>query len=225
MVSLEYRTKDSIVYNPPNYPKSKPPKGLVSFKESENWCIGIRSAKTLRLFPYIDKKGRIHATSVCSWKCSSPQLFASICSTVFKRLMGKYKHYHYKARPRPNDLFKIAVIYSITNDDYWFQRTEELLKRRPTVVEHLYSRKMKLDDNTKVLYDQALKNALWFQSRAKRSTRCRVSCPQSTFVVSDGRPQRQKAPQSSVTDYSINKMVKDWAKVYTPSSSQRHNVL
>jgi hypothetical protein len=205
----------SHVFVPPDCPSKLPP-GVVRTKVSEKWAPGLRSAKVTRLVPYIDKKGQIHATSVCSWKCSSLQLFATICATVYKRLWGKYLHHRKWEKPKPNDLFKIAVLYSLTNDDYWFRRTEELLQRTSSVTKHIYRRKMKLDDNTKVLYDQALKNALWFQSRVRKPNR--VSCPQYSVVERDGRRTCPRAPASSVTDYSINYMIKEWAKVYTPTS-------
>lgn len=209
--------KNSSVFRPrylPNTPKSD---GLVVFKVSQRWSQGLKSKRTERIVPYIDKRGLIHATAVCSWNCTAPQLFATILSTVFQRLSRNFRHYCYRDRPTPNDLFKVALVYTITNDDYWFLRSLEIFKRSRPILSHLYRKIKQLDAENKVLYDQAFCNALWFQSRVHFVNR--VSCPYNTVVFRDRRTQFLPfmACRSPVTDYSINKMIKDWGSVYTPS--------
>jgi len=204
------------VFKPPHFSGIPEPFGLANFKVSQIWSRGLKSARTTRIVPYIDRKGLIHATACCTWTSTAPQIFATILSTVYKRLWGRFSHYEYRARPKPNDLFKIALLYTITNDDYWYLRAYEICIRSRPVLKHLYRKYKQLDDNTKVLYDQALKNALWFQSRIRKPNH--VSCP-NTFVVCDRRKIfcSQGALLSSVTDYSINLTMKVWGSIYTPS--------
>lgn len=197
-------------------PKSES-NGLWVLKQSESWASGFRSKKIERRFPYIDFDGRIHATTICRWRCSNIQLLASIAATVFKRLWGNFRKFDFRKRPKPNTLFEVSMVYALTNDDYWFSRTLEILKRGLKVRNHLYYRIHKLDEHTKVLFDQACQNALWFQSRTRKPSRAT-----STRLIRCGKKSDTSClpwPFGHVTnDFSINRKLKDWGSVFTPTS-------
>jgi hypothetical protein len=218
VVDFKDRQK-SVVFVPPSYPSVPKADGFAAYKVSERWATGLRSACRWRIVPYIDRLGQIHSTAISRWRCTGTQLMATIVSTVFKRLQGRYRHYIFKLRPKPNDLFKIAMIYTLTNDDYWFRRTLEILNRSRDVGKHLYRKLMQLDANTKVLYDQACKNALWFQSRIRKPNH--VKCPQIFDLACHERKHlAHKGLSSFVSDYSVNLSLKLWADVYTPVTSE-----
>jgi len=199
-------------YDPPNYPRFPPADPLVAFKVSEKWSHGIRSERVLRNVPYIDRRGLIYNTAACSWLCTGPQLLATITATVYKRLLTRFRHYNYKCRPNTDDLFKIALCYSLTNNDYWFLRSLEIVKRSRSPRSHLYRFIHKLDANTKVIYDQACKNARWFKSRVGSPNR--VTSPYNSFVARNERCTPPKRTGSSVSDYSINYRMKEWATLF-----------
>lgn len=216
MVSFE-RRKHAVQYIPQHFSSRPERHPLVAFKDSEVWSHGLNSKRVRRAVPYIDKRGFIHAITLCTWVSTAPQLLATITATVFKRLTRKFRHYSFRERPKPNDLFKVALLYSLTSDDYWFTRTLEILKRTPKVLSHLYRKTHKLDANTKVLYDQACQNALWFQSRVRKPNR--VHCPKLNCLMCLKRPNlchmAPYGPGSPATDYSVMKNLKSWAEIFS----------
>jgi hypothetical protein len=210
----------SVLFIPPSYPSTPKPDGLSVYKVSERWAPNYRSSKIWRVVPYVDRAGQIHSIGISRWKCSAIQLFATIVATVFKRLWGIFRYVSYRERVKPNDLFKIALIYTLTNNDYWFRRTLEILKRMPKVGRHLYRATKQLDANTKVLYDQACKSALWFQSRVRKPNYAK--CPKISGLERREMRQPPNGTVSHTSDYSINLSLKRWADVYTPRPSNQH---
>jgi hypothetical protein len=201
-----------VPYKVQDRPKSN---GLVRFKQSLAWMQFSRSKKALRAVPFIDHRGFIHSVAVCYWKCTSPQLFATILSTVYKRLHAGERKVIFKYRVKPKLLFEIALLYTITLDSYWLTRTMELLKRRnlAVLVKHIYWKKNNVGSNKRFLFDQASLNALWLQSRvfAPRVT----PTPNALILKYQARVPLNVAPLWSVTS-CLNRFMYDWACAFSP---------
>lgn len=153
----------------PHHPVSN---GLVRFRYSKNW-FDARFRKEQYAVPFIDHKGHIHATPVGVWVCRPSDLFATICSTVSKRLYALNRRLKRKKRCPPDLLFRIALLYSIDNNDSWFRRCRAMItsNRSRQLRRFVYRYEKHLDANRRFLYDQAQSRALWFQSRVRRCER------------------------------------------------------
>lgn len=159
-------------YTPPIIDRiPKKPFGLVRFKVSENWYASWRLRKSHMVVPFIDHEGFIHATASCIWRCTEPQLLATIVSTVLKRLRNVVHNQHHKYRANPDLLAKIGRYYSITNDDSFFRRCLAMIRQR-VKTKHLrdfvYYKIKHMDENKRFLFDQVHYATLWLQSRIRR---------------------------------------------------------
>lgn len=174
-MKLSHPVKDMAVHDPIIVPKHPQSNGLVVFKTSERWFLDERPQKEVRAVPFIDRNGLIHATTVCQWKCSSYQLYATIVGTVYKRL-SHLVHTVNKKKHRVVDdnlLLKIALHYSATNDDSWFKRCLAMIFHRAKGLLNFVYRTIKsVDANKGFLYDQALNNASWFKRHSKLPWKC-----------------------------------------------------
>jgi len=117
-------------YNVEVVPKTPAHNGLVRFRNSLRWCGGSTAGQRWHHIPFIDHVGQIHATSLAKWRCTAPQLFATITSTVFKRLWGQTRYGPIKDRCKSGLLYKVAQVYTITNDDSFFRRSLSMLARQ-----------------------------------------------------------------------------------------------
>lgn len=166
------------------FPRNPASNGLVRFRLSEKWFPG--ASKRDASIPFIDHTGHIHALSLGTWRCSPPQLFATISSTVHKRLMAVTRHQNKKKRCNLDWLFKISLVYTITNNDSFFRRCLSMLKSMdPNIRKFVYYHIKNLDANRRFLYDQALNCALWFQSRVRK---CRPRVMSTRDIRQDPRP-------------------------------------
>lgn len=164
-VSLSHKGERLIPSQIPNHPVSN---GLVRFKISERWH-NEQLNKKLYAIPYIDQRGFVHSQILAFWKCTSTQLFATVVSTVHKRLwsINAKKAKSYSGKRISSDLiYKIALIYVLSFDNYWLKRSLALIERGRSPVRHVFWKLSKLDANKRFLYDQSQNSvALWFQSR------------------------------------------------------------
>jgi len=146
--------------------------GLVRFKVSDAWFRPARPKKAYRNIPYIDSEGFIHAQAIYVWRCSAPQLLATIMSTVHKRLMGITRNQDRKKRCNMDLLFKISAYYTITNNDSFLRRCLIMMYKTINIKDirrFVYQKINNMDANRRFLYDQVGYPTLWFQSRIRHS--------------------------------------------------------
>jgi hypothetical protein len=186
--------------------KSNRPDSLVRFKESEKWFFDGNAAKRFRKVPYIDRNGLIHASVICSWKCSSYQLYMTIAATVYKRLKNLLYKVRHKYRPKPNLLARIAMVYALENNDSWYKRCISMLfaKRRDALYAHVYYYLKHVDANKRFLFDQVLQNTLWLQSRVLHAA------PRERSTPDDRRepPRRYTPPKMAPCREQVRNLTK-----------------
>jgi len=193
-------------------PKQVVPCGMTRFKNSEKWYKGCHLNKRWHTIPFIDRAGRIYATSLGVWKCTPAQLLATITSTVFKRLWSRRRYQSPKIRDSFDTLFNVSALYAITNDDSFFQRCSEMAKR-PLVRQlrnYVYFYKTKLGKSKRLLFDQLRFACLWLQSR---SYLCRNrECP--TRSKKDPETSHPALKWDAEVRRSFAVEVNTWATVY-----------
>lgn len=204
-------------YNAEIIPKVPVQNGLIRFRNSLKWCGGSTAGQRWHHIPYIDHVGQIHATSLARWRCTAPQLFATLTSTVFKRLWGRTRKGPYKYRPKADLLYKVAQFYVITNNDSFFRRSLVMLRKglHRELGKFVYYMIKNLDANNRFLYDQALFGALWFQSRQGRCPGRVLSNQMIEISRNDGTATRGV---SSLRCH-FDKLVVAWARVYSGASA------
>jgi len=201
-------------YNVEVVPKTPAHNGLVRFRNSLRWCGGSTAGQRWHHIPFIDHVGQIHATSLAKWRCTAPQLFATITSTVFKRLWGQTRYGPIKDRCKSGLLYKVAQVYTITNDDSFFRRSLSMLarQRHTELGKFVYYKIKNLDANNRFLYDQALYGALWFQSRQDR-------CPGRVLSNQMIEIQRNEGKMFSSLRCHFDRLMVAWARVYSGASA------
>lgn len=150
-------------------PKQPGQNGLVRFKLSDRWHRGVHLERSNYLIPFIDRTGITHATSVARWRCDPAQLLATTISTISKRLRNICRPY--QKRPTPDQLFRVAAVYAITNDDSFYRRCLEMISRSLTVPlrKFVYRyEKRKMGTTNRFLYDHVRFASKWFQSRVDK---------------------------------------------------------
>jgi len=212
--------KGMKVYTPNRVPSIPESNGLVRYKASQRWYCTHQAKRRDRCVPYIDRNGLIHAHVVSTWKCTSYQLYATIASTVYKRLKSVVRSIRPKDRTRPNLLMKIAALYAIDNNDSWYNRCLAMIfqSKRKQLLAHVYRMIHTVDENKRFLLDQVFHNTLWFQSRSRRPRslgRRDKSTNDDSETFIPPYTQRLIAPcrerVSSLTQF----MNIQWAAVYT----------
>lgn len=192
-------------------PKQPVSNGLVRFKMSDRWYRGSTSAKKWHLVPFIDKIGRVHATSVGSWMCHPAQLLATTVSTVFKRLLSRCRHFSRDKRPSMHLLFRVAAYYCVTNDDSFFNRSSAMLfKASPRdLSKFVYRKEKRLSKTNRFLLDQLHFVNLWLKSRVGR-------CPARdllTGLTIGTRAHRQPQGLGAVR-FLFDLEVSRWASIF-----------
>jgi hypothetical protein len=218
LVKLTEPASGFVEYKPTIVSPRPESNGLVVFRISERWTLDARSKRTLRAVPYIDRNGLIHATTVCWWRCSSYQLYATIVATVYKRLKHLVSGIHNRKKrcKDTNLLLKIALHYSATNDDSWYKRCLAMLYgTNKNLLSFVYYKIKSVDANKGFLYDQALNNASWF----KRHSRFSRKCDKSTFDVWKNRYPTYHLPVEWQCSGGLVRcltyyMHSQWARVY-----------
>lgn len=210
--------KGNVEFEPEIVPKQPITNGLVRFKMSERWYKGSTAAKKWHLVPYINRLGMVHAIGVATWMCHPAQLFATVVSTVFKRLWGLCRTIRKRFRPSSDLLYKISAHYVVTSDEWFFRRCHEMISRRRTKeLGRFYYRCSKhMDKHKRFLLDQAQTAALWLQSRADR-------CPlreMSTRHTNDSRDYPATSSRWGSPRYRFDLEVTHWAQCYTGSNAR-----
>jgi len=189
--------------------------GLFKFRTSKTWMTGIRSAKSVCKVPYIDKQGEIHATSICYWRCDATQLYASVTSTVYKRLVGMSRTVPYKKRCARDLLLKIALVYSLENDECWFRRCKAMLGKAKDLRNFVYGFMKRMDQNKRFLFDQAQQVALWFQFRSRlprRRDRSTIVCANA-----DNFETVAKGLEVSKLEHKLSEIFAKWCSIFRTS--------
>jgi hypothetical protein len=194
--------------------------GLFKFHSSNKWVPSPRAKTDVKKIPYIDRNGDMHAVSIAYWRCDAYQMFSSLSSTVYKRLIGNVrKRIPIKKRCTPDLLLKISLMYTLDNNDSWFRRCKGMLFSSKTkqLRDFVYYSYKHLDQTKRFLVDQAMNFALWFQFRQRiprsrdRSKSCVANDSTLTSFSHVGSFER------SQLSHSLNDLMSRWCSVYRTS--------
>jgi len=139
---------------------------------------------------------------LAAMKCSPQKLYASIVTTVYRRLQARVN----KAKASKHDvvlsrlqILKLAAYYVITGNKYGLDR---VLRNKRSPLPHLYSLVKKMDDKNRFLLDQTLCRVSWFQLRAVR--------PRVKSIVLSGKGTPPRGREFAYLSDSLNL----WAATY-----------
>jgi ribosomal protein L31E len=201
--------------------------GIVRYKTSNKWASPHRTKSVNTMVPYIDRVGQIHGTSVSTWKCNPYQLYATISSTVHKRLCNVVRGLPRKYRARSALLMKIALIYTITEDNTWFRRCLAMAKRcNKNLRSFVYYKEKHLDTDKRFLIGQALQAALWLQSRTRKCKLLRVrvqSRNKDSGTECQSHDIRFSASDMCTGYQRLDRIMTTWASVYTGQCDHQYD--
>jgi len=194
--------------------------GLFKFHTSNRWVSSPRAKKDVKKIPYIDQGGHMHACSIAYWRCDAYQMFSSLSSTIYKRIVGSMrKQIPYSKRCASDVILRMSLMYTLDNNDSWLRRCKGMLfsNKSKQLRSYVYYSYKQLDQTKRFLVDQAMNFALWFQFRQRiprsrdRSKSCVVEDATYTSFSPDGSLERSRLI------HNLNEYMSRWCSVFRTS--------
>lgn len=211
---LEREFPERETYKPFVFPKFCRSNGIIRFKQSRYWVQDYQfEKKRCFVFPHINKNGEIEWTSYGVWKTYPSILFASILSTVYKRI-EKILFYHRDRKHRVSRylIFQIALKYVVSGDIHIMRRMIECGKRSgKSLRKMIYHCRRTEEDEYRFLSDHAESFGLWFQHRSAPKNAFRAESVQN-WILSKKLPVGTKSNLSKLV-----KQIDSWATVLRSS--------
>lgn len=115
--------------------------------------------------PFIMKSGHTSGSVYFTWRCTPYQWLATKIRAVIERIRARDVVWRRSRRKNRHHCTMIAILYSLTDDDYMLERLLNCQAKgfTRTFYHYLHS----VDIKTRFLYDQALNGALWFELRGR----------------------------------------------------------
>lgn len=151
-------------------------KSGVSFRTSFRWFVSS-DLRTTNSVPYISSSGKLSIYNVYRWDSLPAQVFASVVSTSYTRMMNLLHKRHSKnfayVKSLRNACIKVALCYVITHNDYVIDRFLGMTRRKartPKKVVNNYAHRCvcNLDGDKRFVYSQAYTQANWLKFLVKR---------------------------------------------------------
>lgn len=152
------------------------PSGGVSFRSSMRWFVS-RDQLVTNSVPYISKQCKISIYNTYRWRSYPAQTFATVASTLYRRIMNLLLKRHSNnlsyAKGLRNACIKVSLCYAITHHDYIIDRFLGMTRRKsrsPKKVVNGYVHRCvcNLDGDKRFVYSQAYTQANWLKFLVKR---------------------------------------------------------
>jgi len=146
----------------------------MEFRTSVRWFSTSHSRAKYQAIPFISKSGKLSLHTFCVWKAYPEQVFFSLVSTVYSRILKILrKRYKYRVRRRLlNCAFKASILYMIFKHDSILDRFLGMTRKgaAPTraVENFIHSMVCDLDENKRFVYSQAYFQANWLKFQVFR---------------------------------------------------------
>jgi len=188
-------TKPTYVFSGPRSGSEyKPPilnrKSVVSnryfkFRLSTGWVADTPQRVEEYSIPFIDLDGELTHLTLGKISLTPSQLFASILTTCYSRTRTwLQRSYHRSIKNRSDLIFRACLIYVITGNTNFFRRFKCMFRKRINTCSLIYKYFSQLDEVNRFYYDQAYKDATWFQYRKSILDFTRLSSPRTLFFDS-----------------------------------------
>jgi hypothetical protein len=156
----------------------------MEFRTSLGWFDASCSRKKFQSIPFISFSGKFSIHTLGVWKAYPQQVIFSLISTVYFRLLRILrKRFGFRLGRRiMNAAFKIAVVYTITRDNWIIDRFLGMARKGTpikVVENHIHFCVSELDENKRFVYSQAYYQANWlkfqvFRPRDKSSDKVEI---------------------------------------------------
>jgi len=152
-------------------------------RTSYRWFDCQLSQRVFTPIPFVNRSGKFSINTLCFWTAYPEQIVASLCSTVYQRLLRIIANrftWKYAVGNRQL-LLKISALYTVTHHDSMVDRFLGILRKQDNLgVAHrlLYHYTCKLGAHTRFVYNQLTSLSLWLTFR---STTCRRDKPSPEY--------------------------------------------
>jgi hypothetical protein len=163
----------SYCYVPEPHPSSVHRPGM-EFRTSIRWFSHGSSVRKARHVPFVSISGKVSIHTLYIWKCLPQQLFTSMISTTYKRLLKIItKRFHRVKYDHRNACIKAAILYYLNLNDSFIDRFLGMFRKGTpmrSVMNYLQYCVSGLDENKRFVYSHAFYQAKWlkFQSLGTR---------------------------------------------------------
>lgn len=122
--------------------------------------------------PFVSKSGKLSIHTLYLWKAYPEQVFMSVVSTVYRRLLClHWKRFHYVRRRDLNNLLKVSIVFVITKDSWLIDRFLGMNRTgtsKKAVTNFVHFCVSQLDGDKRFVYSQAYKQANWLKFQVLR---------------------------------------------------------
>lgn len=144
----------------------------MEYRTSIRWFSEHQSIRKMFQIPFISKSGKFSINTLYFWKAYPEQIFFSVISTVYQRLLKIMTKRHSRINRRFRDaIIKIAIVYAIIKDDTIIDRFLGMTRRGGAPIKaisnYAHYCAVQLNEDKRFVYSQAFHQANWlkFQSR------------------------------------------------------------
>jgi len=196
----------------------------MEFRTSLSWFNPKDSKRVFKAIPFVSKSGKFSLHTLYVWKAYPEQVFMSVISTVYFRLLKIFrKRYKYVSRRDYNNLIKISIVYVITKNNWFIDRFLGMSRKetsRRAVTNFVHYVVNELDENKRFVYSQAFSQANWLKFQVFRpSDKSREITSHGTHLqalLSDvtglGDLKASSAIKNSMDFWKVEDRVKSFSK-------------
>jgi len=142
----------------------------MEFRSSTRWFSETSSKREVFQVPFVSKSGKFSASTLYFWRAYPEQVFMSVLSTVYQRILKiMLKRFSHVNRRYRDACIKVSAVYMILKNDYIIDRF--LGMARPgtpikVVSNFAHYCAIQLDEDERFVYSQALHRANWLKFQA-----------------------------------------------------------
>lgn len=143
----------------------------MKVRSSLRWIdSGPSFSRKVHAIPYVSTSGKFSLNTLCFWKAHPEQVFTSVISTVYSRLLRiSLKRKIRLSRFVRNSLMKVSIVYTITKDNWVIDRFLGIQKNSVKSANHFaHFCVFHLDEDKRFVYSQAFKQAHWLKFQVFR---------------------------------------------------------
>jgi len=122
--------------------------------------------------PFVSKSGKLSANTLYLWRAYPEQVFLSMVSTVYSRILKiLIKRFKYVSRRLRDACIKVSTVYMINKDDFIIDRFLGMARKGTpikAISNFAHFCAIQLDDDKRFVYSQALTRADWLKFQVSR---------------------------------------------------------
>jgi len=142
----------------------------MEYRSSLRWFKEDLPSREVFQIPFVSKSGKFSANTLYFWRAFPEQVFMSMTSTVYQRILKMLlKRFGHVNRRYRDAIIKVSTVYVIMKNDYIIDRFLGMARKGTpikAISNFAHYCAIQLDDDKRFVYSQALRRADWLKFQA-----------------------------------------------------------